>query len=75
MSDPHVDSLQYLIRHSEGVDYSAAPPVEYEHSSFKARIEGCKTTITMSEHFATVEAARNFVEPHLRAWELKLVRV
>jgi len=70
MNDPHVDMLHYSIRHSEGVDYTAASPQEGRHTSFTVRIESGQATVSMVDHCATAEDARVIVEPFLRAWEL-----
>jgi hypothetical protein len=70
MNDPHVKSLHYSITHSEGIDYTNAPPQEGKHDAFTVRIEGGQATATMTDHFATPAAARAIVDPYLRAWEL-----
>jgi hypothetical protein len=71
MNDPHVDALHYCIRHTDAVDYSKAVPLEYDKiPAFSVRIEDGNAKITMKEHFASIKAAREVVEPFLKTWEL-----
>jgi hypothetical protein len=71
MNDPHVDALHYRISYTDAVDYANAVPREYDgNPAFVVRIADGNAKITMKEHFATVEDARKFVDPFLKAWEL-----
>jgi hypothetical protein len=70
MNDPHVAALLYRVEHSPFVSYDKAEPFTDDLPEFRIRIEGRTATIEPKEHFATVEEARQVVEPSLRAWEL-----
>lgn len=68
--DPHVDSLRYLLRPHEGVEFDNAPPIEHETAAFRMRLESLIATFDMKEHHASEHSARQCVEEWLRAWEL-----
>lgn len=70
MNDPHVVALHYRIETPETVTYDSPPAVEEETPQFTARLTEGRATVTLKEHFATAEAARELVDPYLRAWEL-----
>ena len=70
MNDPHVEALHYRLKHSEGVDYAKAKPLEHQEPGFSIRIDNGRADIAMKSHYATAQAARDEVEPFLRAWEL-----
>lgn len=68
--DPHVESLGYLLRPHEGVNFDNAPPIEHETDAFRMRLESLIATFDMKEHHASEHSARQCVEEWLRAWEL-----
>ena len=70
MNDPHVEALHYRLKHSDGVDYTKAKPLEHQEPGFSIRIDKGRADISMTSHYATAQAARDEVEPFLRAWEL-----
>jgi hypothetical protein len=70
MNDPHVAALHYRIKHAPDVDFEEAPPVEHSGPGCSVHIENGKAKIVMKCHHSTEKAARDAVEPFLRAWEL-----
>ena len=70
MNDPHIEALIYRVEHGPTVDYDKAEPLEYASSIFNVRIENGQARFELKEHFATEEAARDAVEPFIRAWEV-----
>jgi hypothetical protein len=71
-SDPdlHVVSLHYAIRPSEQVTYVNPQPKEFEREAARFRLADGTLTCEMKMHFSTAQAARDVVEPLLRAWEV-----
>jgi hypothetical protein len=57
MSDLHVETVLYRIKHAESVDYKKAPPLEYQGAGFSVRIADCAIQIDTVDHYATAEAA------------------
>jgi len=70
MNDPHVVALIYRVEHRPTVSYDKAEPLEHDGPSFRIRVKGGRATFEMKELHATVEAAREAVEPSILAWEL-----
>jgi hypothetical protein len=71
MNDPHVVSLTYRIEKAETVDFDKAPPRTVDRGAFRVTVDAYTAKIEMVDHFASVEEARNVVQPFLRAWELE----
>ena len=69
MNDPHVEALEYVVKHSRSVSYEN-PQCDCELPKFRITIEGHRAIIKPKDHFATAEEARAVIEPLLRAWEL-----
>ena len=69
MADPHVETLNYAVTHSESVTYDKARPLEHEEPGFRVQIEDLQTRITMKDHYPTAKSARAAVELFLRNWE------
>ena len=70
MNDPHVVALTYSIEHGSSVDYSNASPIGHEEQGFKIRVGDKQVRFELKDHYATVKAAREAVEPYIRSWEL-----
>lgn len=70
MNDPHVEALHYRLKHNGDVDYAKAKPLEHQEPGFSIRIDNGRADVTMKSRYATAQAARDEVEPFLRAWEL-----
>jgi hypothetical protein len=70
MNDPHVETLLYQLRTSERVNFDKAAPLKAKRQGFAFTIDTDDLTVTMDEHYATESAAREAVEPILRAWEI-----
>ena len=70
MNDPHVEALIYRVEHGPGVDYDKAEALEYETPSFNIRVDSGKARFELKDHYDTEEAAREAVEPFIRAWEV-----
>jgi hypothetical protein len=71
MRDPHVSHLRYSIRHGDDTSFVDPPGVHATTNSFEALLEEGILTVTMLEHFSSVDHARAVVDPYLRAWELQ----
>lgn len=71
MNDPHVVSLTYRIEKAETVDFDKAPPLSVDRGAFRVTIDAYTAKIKMVDHFASVEEAKQIVQPFLRAWELE----
>jgi hypothetical protein len=72
MNDPHVVSLEYRLVVSEDiVRYIDPPPIPWNTLDFHAVLADGILTCKMIRHFASIQEARNVVEPYLRAWELE----
>lgn len=67
MRDPHVVSLTYQLNTDESVTFDA-PPLQHETNAFALRLADDVLTVEMRAHFATIEEARQAVEPLLTSW-------
>jgi hypothetical protein len=72
MNDPHVEALLYRVEHGACVDYDKAKPLEHDTPIFNVLVEKSRARFELNEHYATREAAREVVEPFIRAWELNV---
>jgi hypothetical protein len=73
MNDPHVDSLVYRLEVGASLSFANPPARELETNTFKMRLDDAILTISMKEHYPSVDLARSHVErvvPFLRSWEL-----
>ena len=70
MNDPHVVALHYKIEHASWVDYSKAGPLEFRERAFDVRVADEQAWVSMNDHFATEQDARDAVEDFIRGWEL-----
>ncbi len=70
MNDPHVDSLVYRLEVGASLTFTNPPPREAETNKFTIRLDDAILTISMKEHYPSVELARGLVDPFLRGWEL-----
>lgn len=70
MPDLHVNSLRYVPRPGEDVSFEKPSPVEFETGEVHFRLADNKLTCEMKTHFASVDEARQAVEPAIRAWEV-----
>jgi hypothetical protein len=70
MNDPHVQAMHYDNKHADFVDFDRAPLLVHDEPAFSVQIDKGHVTVTMKDHYVTVESARTVVEPFLRAWEL-----
>ena len=73
MNDPHVEALIYYVMHGKGISYEKSAPFTHETADFFVRIATVEARFEMKQHFATVNAAREIVEPFIRKWELHTV--
>ena len=69
MRDPHVVSLTYRLETDDSLSFDA-PPLEHETEAFALCLDDDVLTVEMKAHFASVEAARDAVEPLLTSWEV-----
>jgi len=69
MNDPHVVRLTYRIDKAETVEFDRAPPKTVDRGTFRVTLDAGKATVEMVDHFASVEEARQVVDPFLRLWE------
>jgi len=70
VNDPHVEELLYHIETGDKLTFQDPLPVEDETAAFRLILEDGVVTLSMQEHHATEESARQAVEGYLRAWEL-----
>lgn len=70
MNDPHVVWLQYRLGRHEETVYDAPPAIEDETDSFRINLADGLLTVTMKEHYATAESAKDAVRDYLQAWEI-----
>lgn len=70
MNDPHVVTLVHRVKHDASVKYDKAKPLEHDTPAFTVRVCDGRARFEMKAHFATAEAAREAVEPFIRAWEV-----
>lgn len=68
MNDPHVTTLHYALETK--LTFSDPPPIHHSEQGFDLDLESGKLTMTMLDHYTTIDAARKSVEPYLRAWEI-----
>ena len=69
MNDPHVQALIYVVEHDRSVDYADASPVEVHRCDFTVMVEEGHARITLNRHFASVQEARDAVQPFIDQWE------
>src|SRR6266446_532332 len=69
MNDPHVVALRYSVSHDKSVTYKNPQPLEYKTLDFVVHAKDGRVRFEMQKHFSNIEAARDFVEPFVRAWE------
>ena len=72
MNDPHVESLIYQVHHDYSVSYENARRLNFDDECFSVTIENNIARFAMKEHFTTAEAAREVIDPFVRAWELSV---
>ena len=65
MNDPHVQALIYVVEHDRSVDYADASPVEVHRCDFTVMVEEGHARITLNRHFASVQEARDTVQPFI----------
>ena len=70
MNDAHVESLKYTLKLPEHVVFENPPPIDGETSEFAWALGNNLLTVTMKDHYANEDSARDMVEPFLRKWEL-----
>lgn len=70
MRDPHVEWLRYRLETAPSVSYTQPPPLDIDYREFSGRLEEGILTSQMKEHYSSIVAARQVVDPYLRAWEL-----
>lgn len=70
MNDPHVEQLRYRLQTTETIEYKNAKPIQGTHALFDWRLENNQLTLTMKQHFASAEEAKQAAHDFLRSWEL-----
>lgn len=70
VNDPHVESLHYRLRTSEGLNFTNPPPLHHDEGRIRCRLEKGHLTVEMKEHHASVASAREVVRPFLENWEI-----
>jgi hypothetical protein len=69
VNDPHVEWLDYEFRvDTSRVQFDNPPPLEGDYDAFHLHLEADTLTVELKQHFATVESARQVVEPFLKDW-------
>ena len=69
MRDPHVEKLIYKLKENETVEYEDPSKVDAILSEYHLSLNDGILSIEMQIHCASVNEARQKVEPFLRAWE------
>jgi hypothetical protein len=70
MRDPHVIALLYKLKHSERIEFKNAAPLQIPTQAFDAVLAENRLRVTLHDHHSSRDAAREAIEPFLRAWEL-----
>ncbi|APW64320.1 hypothetical protein [Paludisphaera borealis] len=71
MKDPHVETLRYKLEVDQTYGrIENPPPLIHETEAYRMCLENDVLVIDMKEHHATIQSARNRVEPDLEAWQL-----
>jgi hypothetical protein len=70
MRDPHVESLQYNAGPTGQVSYDNPPLLESENNFCTLVLTDGMLVVRPKDHYATVQQAREAIEPFLQAWEL-----
>lgn len=70
MNDPHVDSLRYCLKTDESLEFADPPPLEGETPTLLLRLEDDILTVRPKAHYASVDEAREAVDPYVTAWEI-----
>ena len=70
MNDPHVAALVYRLEHGSSKLYDEAKPLIHTTPEFTIRVDNGQARFEMKAHYATVEEAREVVEPFIQEWEL-----
>ena len=69
MNDPHVVALNYVIGHSDSIDYSKAEPLYRDEPGFRLAVEDNKARFEFKEHYASVEQAKDALAKYIRVWQ------
>jgi hypothetical protein len=69
VNDPHVEWLRYRIELGPTLKVTDPTPHTYEADGFSVQLESGRLTASLKEHHASIESARERVEPFLRSWE------
>ena len=72
VNDPHVEVLSYeFISLNKNHDFTAAKPWSGRLGNFECRLDAGRLQAVPTKHFASEAAARQELEPDLRAWEVR----
>lgn len=71
LRDPHVERLHYKVGSGKGISYRDPKPVEFSHRLGTFKLSDGRLVYEPADHFADQDAARQAVEPFLRAWEIE----
>ncbi len=71
MRDPHVISLSYVVEPCETISFDQPSAIRYEHPIGTFVLDDLALTITLSQHFASVEEAKQSADRVLMAWEIQ----
>ena len=69
MNDPHVVALNYVIRHSDSIDFSKAEPLYRDEPGFRLTVEDDKARFEFKEHYASEEQAKDALAKYIRVWQ------
>jgi hypothetical protein len=70
MNDPQVVSLEFRVKSEKPISFIGAPAVNVQIGSCDMTLDDNVLTVTLREHYATVESAMSKVGDYLRAWEI-----
>lgn len=71
MRDPHVERLVFAITSREGTAYDNPAPLSFQNNLGRFSTREGRLLVELANHFANEGAARSFIEPFLRSWEIQ----
>ncbi|HMH48858.1 MAG TPA: hypothetical protein VK548_01400 [Candidatus Acidoferrum sp.] len=70
MKDPHVESLIYRVETEGTLHFQDPPPLDHQTHAFDLRVDDGRLTMTMKDHYASRDEAREAVKSFLEGWEI-----
>jgi hypothetical protein len=70
VKDPHVESLIYRVETEGTLHFQHPRPLDHQTLAFDLRVEDGRLTMTMKDHYASRDEAREAVKSFLEGWEI-----